>query len=60
MTAQTPQTIYRKNYMVPAFLIHDVKLHFSLDSENTKVLSTLTLQRNSESKNQAADLVLHG
>lgn len=60
MTAQTPQTIYRKNYMVPAFLIHDVKLHFSLDPENTKVLSTLTLQRNSESKNQAADLVLHG
>ena len=60
MAAQTPQTIYRKNYMVPAFLIHDVKLHFSLDPENTKVLSTLTLQRNSESENQAADLVLHG
>ena len=60
MTTQTPQTIYRENYTVPAFLIHDVKLHFSLDAENTKVLSTLTLQRNSESNNQAADLVLHG
>ncbi|MEI6745639.1 MAG: aminopeptidase N, partial [Methylococcaceae bacterium] len=60
MITHTPQTIYRENYTVPAFLIHDVKLHFSLDAENTKVLSTLTLQRNSESNNQAADLVLHG
>ncbi len=56
----TPKTIYRKDYTVPDFLILDVKLHFSLDVENTKVLSTLTFQRNSESKNQNADLVLHG
>ncbi|MGB4498398.1 MAG: aminopeptidase N [Methylococcaceae bacterium] len=56
----TPKTIYRKDYTVPNFLILDVKLHFSLDAENTKVLSTLTFQRNSESKNQTADLVLHG
>ncbi len=60
MTTQSPQTIYRENYTVPAFLIHDVKLHFSLDAENTKVLSTLTLQRNSTCKNASADLVLHG
>ena len=56
----TPKTIYRKDYTVPDFLILDVKLHFSLDAENTKVLSTLTFQRNSESQNQTADLVLHG
>ncbi len=60
MTTQTPQTTYRENYTVPEFLIHDVKLHFSLDAENTKVLSTLTLQRNSTCKNASADLVLHG
>ncbi|MEI7838937.1 MAG: aminopeptidase N [Methylococcaceae bacterium] len=60
MTTQSPQTIYRENYTVPAFLIHDVKLHFSLDAENTKVLSTLTLQRNSTCENASADLVLHG
>ncbi len=56
----TPQTIYRKNYTVPDFLIHDVKLHFLLDAENTKVLSTITLQRNAVSDNQTAELVLHG
>jgi aminopeptidase N len=56
----TPKTIYRKDYTVPDFLILDVKLHFSLDAKKTKVLSTLTFQRNSESKNQNADLVLHG
>jgi aminopeptidase N len=60
MTTQTPKTIYRKDYTVPDFVIHDVKLHFSLAAENTKVLSTLMLQRNSESKNQNANLVLHG
>ncbi|MEI6744973.1 MAG: aminopeptidase N [Methylococcaceae bacterium] len=60
MTIQTPKTIRREDYTVPEFLIHDVKLHFLLDAENTKVLSTLTFQRNLESKNQAADLVLHG
>jgi aminopeptidase N len=60
MTTQTPKTIHREDYTVPAYKIHDVKLHFSLDAENTKVLSMLTLQRNSESENQTADLVLHG
>ena len=60
MTTQTPKTIYRNDYTVPDFLIHDVKLHFSLDAENTKVLSTLTMQRNPESKNQTAPLVLNG
>ncbi|MDD5214012.1 MAG: aminopeptidase N [Methylococcales bacterium] len=60
MTTQTPKTIYRNDYTVPDFLIQDVKLHFSLDAENTKVLSTLTLQRNSASKNQTAPLVLNG
>jgi len=56
----TPKTIYSNDYTVPDFLIHDMKLHFSLDAENTKVLSTLTFQRNSESQNQTAPLVLHG
>ena len=56
----TSKTIYRKDYNVPDFLILDVKLHFLLDAENTKGLSTLTFQRNTESKNQNADLVLHG
>jgi aminopeptidase N len=60
MTTQTPKTIYRNDYTVPDFLILDVKLHFSLDAENTKVLSTLEFKRNSESKNQNANLVLHG
>ncbi|MDD5228136.1 MAG: aminopeptidase N [Methylococcales bacterium] len=60
MTTQTPKTIYRKNYTAPDFLIHDVKLHFLLDAENTKVLSTMTLQRNSVSQNTGSNLVLHG
>ena len=38
MTNQTPKTIRREDYTAPDFLIHDVKLHFSLDAENTKVL----------------------
>ena len=60
MTTQTPKNIRREDYTVPDFLILDVKLHFLLDTENTKVLSTLTLQRNSVSKNSSSDLVLHG
>ncbi len=60
MTTQTPKNIRREDYTVPDFLILDVKLHFLLDAENTKVLSTLTLQRNSVSKNSSSDLVLHG
>lgn len=60
MTNSTPKTIYRNDYTVPDFLCPEIKLHFSLDAENTKVLSTLTIKRNPESKNQNAPLVLNG
>ena len=60
MTTKTPKTIYRNDYTVPDFLILEVKLHFSLDAENTKVLATLTLQRNPASQNANPNLVLNG
>lgn len=60
MTNSIPKTIYRNNYTVPDFLIPEIKLHFSLTAESTKVFSTLTIQRNPESKNQNAPLVLNG
>ena len=59
MTNQTPKTIYRNDYTVPDFLIPEIKLHFSLSAENTKVLSTLSIKRNPESKNGNAPLVLN-
>jgi len=56
----TPKTIYLKEYQVPGFLITEVELWFDLAAENTKVRSRLQVQRNPESQQANAALVLDG
>ncbi|MFL0798535.1 MAG: aminopeptidase N [Cellvibrionaceae bacterium] len=54
-----PKTIYLKDYQVPNFLIHKTHLTFELSEEQTRVTSTLTLERNPQSEN-LSPLVLLG
>ena len=60
MRDKNPQTIYLKDYTVPEYLIEHVELNFILDEDKTRVVSTLTLQRNPQSDSQNAALVLQG
>ncbi len=54
------KTIYLKDYTVPDYLIDNVALNFSLDEENTTVISRLTLIRNPASQSMETALVLAG
>lgn len=56
----TPKTIYLAEYQVPDFLISEVELWFELAEQDTKVRSRLQVQRNPDSKNTNAALVLDG
>jgi aminopeptidase N len=60
MRDANPQTIYLKDYTVPDYLIHDVELNFTLDDENTRVVSRLTMSRNPASQTGDTALVLAG
>ncbi|CUI05304.1 aminopeptidase N [Massilia antarctica] len=58
MRTDTPQTIYRKDYTPPGFLVETVELGFDLDPQRTIVASRLTMSRNPDSKVRAIEL--HG
>ncbi|UGQ45440.1 aminopeptidase N [Massilia endophytica] len=58
MRTDSPQTIYRKDYTPPSYLVETVELGFDLDPARTIVSSRLTLRHNPDSKNR--DLVLQG
>lgn len=60
MQAEKPQTIYLKNYSVPSYLITHVDLNFVLDEEKTRVISTLSLQKNPESQSLNKQLIFQG
>ena len=60
MRDANPQTIYLKDYTVPDYLIHNVELNFTLDDENTRVISRLTMSRNPASRSTDASLILSG
>ena len=60
MRDANPQTIYLKDYTVPDYLIQNVELSFTLDDENTRVVSRLTMIRNPASQTGDAALVLSG
>ena len=60
MRDANPQTIYLKDYAVPDYLIHSVDLNFTLDEENTRVISRLTLSRNPASQTGDTALILSG
>jgi aminopeptidase N len=57
-TDSSPQTIFRKDYTPPAFLVDTVELGFDLHPERTVVASRVTLRQNPASKSR--DIVLHG
>jgi aminopeptidase N len=58
MRTDSPQTIFRKDYTPPSYLVHTVELGFDLDPARTIVANRVTLSRNPASKSK--DLVLHG
>ena len=60
MTAETPKTVYLKDYRPPPFLIEDVDLRFELGEETTLVTAVLTVARNPASGAPRGDLTLHG
>ena len=60
MRESTPKTVYLKDYTPPEYLIGQVELTFILDEEDTRVVSRLRMQKNRESLNDNAPLVLDG
>ncbi|MGJ7914407.1 aminopeptidase N [Massilia sp. LXY-6] len=57
MRTDTPQTIYRKDYTAPGYLIDTVELGFDLDPARTIVANRLTLRRNPDSGRRDIELV---
>ncbi len=60
MRDASPQTVYLKDYTPPEYLIETVELNFDLDEQLTIVRSSLSLQRNPQSKHQNLALSLMG
>ena len=58
MRTDTPQTIYRKDYTPPSYLVENVELGFDLDPDRTIVASRLTMTRNPDSAQR--EIELHG
>ena len=58
MKTDTPQTVYLKDYSVPAYLVDTVDLDFNIASEATMVSATLARRRNPARPGQP--LVLDG
>ncbi|ALK98733.1 aminopeptidase N [Massilia sp. WF1] len=57
MRTDTPQTIYRKDYTAPGYLVDTVELGFDLDPARTIVANRLTLRRNPDSSRRDIELV---
>ena len=55
-----PAAIYLKDYQVSEFLIDTTVLKVSIEGEQTRVTSQLSMRRNPESKRQDGALVLNG
>jgi aminopeptidase N len=58
MTAENPQTIYLKDYQVPAYLVDHIALEFDLHPTATRVRSTVKFRPNPDSSN--SEFFLHG
>ena len=56
---RTPQTIHRKDYTAPGFLVETVDLAFDLDPLRTLVTTRMGMSRNQDAPGNA-DIVLHG
>ena len=59
-TDKKPETIYLKDYQVPAFLIETVDLDIKLHPTKTTVAAHLTMRRNPAHPDKSAALVLDG
>ena len=57
-TDSSPQTIFRKDYSPPAYLVDTVELGFDLDPARTIVANRVTMRQNPASRSR--DIVLHG
>jgi len=58
MRTDTPQTIYRKDYIPPSYLIDTVELGFDLDPDRTIVANRMIMTRNPDSAQR--EIELHG
>jgi len=58
MRTDSPQTIYRKDYTPPSFLVDSVELGFDLDPARTIVASRIRMRHNSASSSRSIEL--HG
>ncbi|TFW28529.1 aminopeptidase N [Massilia horti] len=56
MRTDTPQTIYRKDYTPPSYLVDTVELGFDLDPARTIVANRLTMRRNPASAQREIEL----
>jgi aminopeptidase N len=56
MRTDTPQTIYRKDYQPPTYLVDTVELGFDLHPTRTVVASRLLMRRNLDSKHGGIEL----
>ena len=56
MRTDTPQTIYRKDYTPPSYLVDTVELGFDLDPDRTIVASRLSMRRNPDSELHTIEL----
>ncbi|MBE9503390.1 MAG: aminopeptidase N [Proteobacteria bacterium] len=57
---KTHETIYRKDYLPPSYLVDRIDIEFDLGEEITRVRSNLAMRRNALHKDDAAPLVLYG
>ena len=57
-TDSSPQTIFRKDYSPPAYLVDTVELGFDLDPARTIVANRVTMRQNPAAN--SGDIVLHG
>jgi len=58
MRTDSPQTIYRKDYTPPSYLVDTVELGFDLDPAQTVVANRVTMRRNPDAKSR--DIILNG
>ncbi|WP_432239598.1 aminopeptidase N [Herbaspirillum robiniae] len=58
MRTDTPQTIYRKDYAAPNYLIDTVEMGFDLDPSATRVATRIAMRRNPAAAGR--DIVLFG
>ncbi|HJW55814.1 MAG TPA: aminopeptidase N [Burkholderiaceae bacterium] len=60
MRTDNSQSIYRKNYTPPSFIVETVEMGFDLEPKATRVATRMTLKRNTNIDSKDCGLVLYG